>query len=51
MRPDYERYKSLAKAALPRVPLAGLPLYEALRRLKRGIKDLVAPSRCSKILA
>lgn len=43
MRPDYERYKSLAKAALPRVPLAGLPLYEALRRLKRGIKDLVAP--------
>ncbi|EUA22706.1 1-deoxy-D-xylulose-5-phosphate synthase family protein [Mycobacterium xenopi 3993] len=25
------------------MPLAGLPLYEALRRLKRGIKDLVAP--------
>jgi 1-deoxy-D-xylulose-5-phosphate synthase len=43
MRPDYELYKSLIKAALPRVPLAGLPLYEAFHRLKKGLKDVVAP--------
>src|SRR4030095_12612939 len=31
------------KHNLPRVPVVGLPFYEALHGMKRGMKDLLAP--------
>ncbi|MEO8888114.1 MAG: 1-deoxy-D-xylulose-5-phosphate synthase N-terminal domain-containing protein, partial [Jatrophihabitantaceae bacterium] len=43
LRPGYERMLGQVKHGLPRVPVVGLPLYDALHGMKRGIKDLLAP--------
>ena len=43
LRPGYERMLDTVKHGLPRLPVVGLPLYEALHGLKRGVKDLLAP--------
>ena len=43
LRPGYERMLDTVKETLPRVPVVGTPLYEALHGMKRGVKDLLAP--------
>jgi 1-deoxy-D-xylulose-5-phosphate synthase len=43
MRPGYERMLDTVKGTLPRVPVVGTPLYEALHGVKRGVKDMLAP--------
>jgi len=43
LRPGYERVLRRVKGTLPRTPVVGGPLYNALHGLKRGIKDLVSP--------
>jgi 1-deoxy-D-xylulose-5-phosphate synthase len=43
LRPGYERVLGTVKHGLPRVPLVGTPLYDALHGMKRGIKDMFAP--------
>jgi 1-deoxy-D-xylulose-5-phosphate synthase len=43
LRPGYERVLGTVKDNLPRVPVVGPPLYEALHGMKRGVKDLLAP--------
>ncbi len=43
LRPGYERLLDSVKHNLPRIPIVGPPVYEALHGLKRGMKDLLAP--------
>jgi 1-deoxy-D-xylulose-5-phosphate synthase len=43
LRPGYERMLDTVKDTLPRVPVVGPPLYDALHGMKRGVKDLLAP--------
>jgi 1-deoxy-D-xylulose-5-phosphate synthase len=43
LRPGYERMLDTVKHGLPRLPVVGRPVYEALHGMKRGIKDLLAP--------
>jgi 1-deoxy-D-xylulose-5-phosphate synthase len=43
LRPGYEKALEMIKETLPRTPLVGGPLYEALHGIKKGIKDLLAP--------
>jgi 1-deoxy-D-xylulose-5-phosphate synthase len=43
LRPGYERVLDVIKETLPRTPLVGGPLYEALHGIKKGIKDVLAP--------
>ena len=43
LRPGYERVLDSVKQNLPRIPVVGPPIYEALHGLKRGMKDLLAP--------
>jgi 1-deoxy-D-xylulose-5-phosphate synthase len=43
LRPGYEKVLGSVKENLPRVPVVGAPLYEALHGMKRGVKDLLAP--------
>ncbi len=43
LRPGYERVLETVKAGLPRVPLVGRSLYDALHGMKRGVKDVLAP--------
>ncbi|SOD74076.1 1-deoxy-D-xylulose-5-phosphate synthase [Jatrophihabitans sp. GAS493] len=43
LRPGYERILDTVKVGLPRVPVIGPNLYEALHGVKRGVKDLLAP--------
>ncbi|SDJ19608.1 1-deoxy-D-xylulose-5-phosphate synthase [Frankineae bacterium MT45] len=43
LRPGYERILDTVKVGLPRVPVVGPNLYEALHGVKRGVKDLLAP--------
>jgi 1-deoxy-D-xylulose-5-phosphate synthase len=43
LRPGYERALGEVKSRLPRVPVVGPPLYDALHGMKRGVKDLLAP--------
>lgn len=43
LRPGYERVLHTVKSGLPRLPLLGRPLYEALHGMKRGMKDVLAP--------
>jgi 1-deoxy-D-xylulose-5-phosphate synthase len=43
LRPEYERMLSTVKGTLGRTPIIGPPLYDALHRFKRGLKDLLAP--------
>jgi 1-deoxy-D-xylulose-5-phosphate synthase len=43
MSPKYERVLSAIKQTVPRTPRVGPPIYEVLRRLKRGLKDLLTP--------
>jgi 1-deoxy-D-xylulose-5-phosphate synthase len=43
LRPEYERVLDTVKHGLPRVPVVGQPLYDALHGMKRGMKDLLAP--------
>ena len=39
----YERFLEWGKRALGRTPVVGVPVYEALHGVKKGIKDIVAP--------
>ncbi len=43
LRPGYERMLGRVKRRLPRVPVVGAPIYDALHGMKRGMKDLLAP--------
>lgn len=43
MSPAYEQALAAVKATVPRVPKLGAPVFEFLRRLKRGLKDLLTP--------
>jgi 1-deoxy-D-xylulose-5-phosphate synthase len=43
LRPGYEKALDMIKDTLPRTPLVGGPLYEALHGIKKGLKDLLAP--------
>jgi 1-deoxy-D-xylulose-5-phosphate synthase len=43
LRPGYERVLGRVKAGLPRIPLVGPSLYDALHGMKRGVKDVLAP--------
>jgi 1-deoxy-D-xylulose-5-phosphate synthase len=43
LRPGYEKALETIKENLPRAPLLGGPLYEALHGIKKGIKDVLAP--------
>ncbi|MCL2782336.1 MAG: 1-deoxy-D-xylulose-5-phosphate synthase, partial [Actinomycetia bacterium] len=43
LRPGYERVLGTVKETLPRVPVVGAPLYDALHGMKRGVKDLLSP--------
>ncbi len=43
LRPGYERVLRTVKQGLPKVPVVGPPLYDALHGAKRGVKDLLAP--------
>ncbi len=43
LRPGYERMLGTIKQGLPRVPVVGAPIYDALHGMKRGMKDLLAP--------
>lgn len=40
---DYERILDWGKEVLHKTPLVGLPIYETLHGMKKGIKDIVAP--------
>ena len=39
----YERFLDWGKELLGRTPVVGVPLFEALHGVKRGVKDVVAP--------
>jgi 1-deoxy-D-xylulose-5-phosphate synthase len=43
LRPGYERMLKNVKGTLGRTPVVGIPLYEALHGMKRGLKDVLAP--------
>jgi 1-deoxy-D-xylulose-5-phosphate synthase len=43
LRPGYEKMLGTIKQRLPRVPVVGSPIYDALHGMKRGMKDLLAP--------
>ena len=43
LKPSYEQVLDAVKRALPRTPLVGPPLYEALHGAKKGLKDLLQP--------
>ena len=43
LRPGYEKVLRRVKSRLPKVPVVGPPLYDALHGMKRGVKDLIAP--------
>jgi 1-deoxy-D-xylulose-5-phosphate synthase len=43
LKPGYERMLGQVKQGLPRVPVVGAPLYDALHGMKRGLKDLLQP--------
>ncbi len=43
LKPSYEQVLEAVKRALPKTPLVGAPLYEALHGAKKGLKDLLQP--------
>ena len=43
LKPGYEQLLDAVKRALPKTPLVGAPLYEALHGAKKGLKDLLQP--------
>ncbi len=43
LRPGYERLMGTVKAGVPRIPVIGHSLYEAMHGMKRGVKDVLAP--------
>ena len=43
LRPGYERTLEVIKGYLPRTPVVGRPVYDALHGFKRGLKDMLAP--------
>ena len=43
LRPGYEKALGVVKGTLPKAPLVGVPLYEALHGIKKGLKDMFAP--------
>lgn len=43
LNPGYERMLDQVKGGLPRVPVVGQPIYDALHGMKRGLKDLLQP--------
>ncbi len=51
LNPGYEKVLDLVKDSLGATPLVGKPVYEVLHAVKRGIKDAVARSRCSRTSA
>ena len=40
---EYERFLDWGKDLLHRTPVVGMPIYETLHGMKKGIKDIVAP--------
>ena len=45
LNPGYERMMEQVKHGLPRVPVVGAPMYDALHGMKRGLKDMLQPQR------
>jgi 1-deoxy-D-xylulose-5-phosphate synthase len=45
LNPGYERVMEQVKQGLPRVPVVGAPIYDALHGVKRGLKDMLQPQR------
>ncbi len=43
LAPEYEQVLDVVKQVLGRTPLVGVPLFEALHGIKKGIKDVVQP--------
>ncbi len=43
LQPGYEQALEMVKTTLARTPLVGPPLYDALHRIKDGLKDLISP--------
>ncbi|BEP16241.1 1-deoxy-D-xylulose-5-phosphate synthase [Acidothermaceae bacterium B102] len=43
LKPSYEQVLDAVKRSLPRTPVVGPPLYEALHGAKKGLKDLLQP--------
>ena len=43
LKPSYEQVLDAVKRSLPRTPVVGAPLYEALHGAKKGLKDLLQP--------
>ncbi len=43
LSPSYEQALELVKNSLTRTPVVGVPLYEALHGMKKGLKDLLQP--------
>ena len=41
--PNYERVMSWGKRVLHRTPVVGVPIFDALHGMKKGVKDVVAP--------
>jgi 1-deoxy-D-xylulose-5-phosphate synthase len=41
--PGYERALALVKNVLSHTPVVGVPMYEALHGVKKGVKDVLAP--------
>ena len=41
--PNYERVMSWGKRVLQRTPVVGVPIFDALHGMKKGVKDVVAP--------
>jgi 1-deoxy-D-xylulose-5-phosphate synthase len=43
LKPGYEQVLDVVKRSLPKTPIVGAPLYEALHGAKKGLKDLIQP--------
>ena len=43
LRPGYEWMLGQVKHGLPKVPVVGAPIYDALHGMKRGLKDMLQP--------
>jgi 1-deoxy-D-xylulose-5-phosphate synthase len=41
--PNYERVMGWGKRVLQRTPVVGVPIFDALHGMKKGVKDVVAP--------
>ena len=43
LAPGYEQVLDAIKSSLPKAPVVGAPLYDALHGMKKGLKDLLQP--------